>query len=74
MNTEIIISILSLLGTLAGSFMGIFVSNRLVNYRLDSLEKKVEKLCMLTERVALVERDVRSVTSACHQTEYNIKQ
>ena len=74
MSTEVIISILSLVGTLAGSFMGIFISNRLVNFRLDALEKRVEKLCQLTERVAVIERDVRAASSARCLTEYNIKQ
>lgn len=36
---EIIIAILSLLGTLAGSYMGVRQVNNLVNYRLQEAEK-----------------------------------
>ncbi len=44
MSTEILVAVLSLAGTLAGSFAGILVANKLVNYRLLELERKVEKL------------------------------
>lgn len=43
MSAEIIIAGLSLLGTLAGTAGGIIVSGKLVNYRIEQLEKKVEK-------------------------------
>lgn len=42
-SAEIIIAGLSLLGTLAGTAGGIIVSGKLVNYRIEQLEKKVEK-------------------------------
>ena len=40
-SAEIIIAGLSLLGTLAGTAGGIIVSGKLVNYRIEQLEKKV---------------------------------
>lgn len=40
MSAEIIIAGLSLLGTLAGTAGGIIVSGKLVNYRIEQLEKK----------------------------------
>lgn len=43
MSNEILIALFSLLGTLVGSGGGILVSNKLVNYRLEQLEKKVDK-------------------------------
>ena len=42
-SAEIIIAGLSLLGTLAGTAGGMIVSGKLVNYRIEQLEKKVEK-------------------------------
>ena len=35
----VLVALLSLLGTLGGAFGGIMVANRLVNYRLEQLEK-----------------------------------
>lgn len=43
MSNEILIALFSLLGTIVGSGGGILVSNKLVNYRLEQLEKKVDK-------------------------------
>ena len=51
MSNEILIALFSLLGTLVGSGGGILVSNKLVNYRLDQLEKKVDKYCEKEDEV-----------------------
>ncbi len=59
MSTEVLVAMLALIGTLTGSFTGIFVSNRLVNYRLEQLERKVEKHNKLVERIAMAENDIK---------------
>lgn len=41
MAGTIIVAVISLIGTLFGSIAGILTSNKLVNYRLEQLEKKV---------------------------------
>jgi flagellar motor component MotA len=51
MATEVAVGLLSLAGTLIGSLAGIMVSNKLVNYRLEQLEKKVDKHNNLVERM-----------------------
>ena len=43
MSPEIVVGLLSLAGTLIGSIAGIIASNRLTMYRLEQLEKKVDK-------------------------------
>ena len=43
MSEVVIVAILSLLGTLMGSLAGILTANKLTNYRIEQLEKKVEK-------------------------------
>lgn len=55
--TSIIIAVLSLCGTLFGSLAGIMTANKLTNFRIEALEKKVEKHNNLIERVAIIERD-----------------
>lgn len=47
----VIVGVLSLLGTLAGSFGGI----KLISYRIEQLEKKVEKHNSLIERTFKLE-------------------
>lgn len=56
MDTTIIVAILSLLGTLIGSLAGILAANKLVAYRIEQLEKKVEKHNNVLERVYELEK------------------
>lgn len=58
MSTEIIIGVLSLIGTAIGALAGILTANKLVVYRLDQLEKKVDKHNQLIERTYKLEESV----------------
>lgn len=57
MSETIVVAILSLAGTLIGSLFGILASNKLVVYRIEQLEKKVEKHNNVLERVYILETD-----------------
>lgn len=50
MSETVVVSLISLIGTLGGTFGGILVSNKLTNYRLEQLEKKVAQHNSLVER------------------------
>lgn len=54
---EIIIAVLSFVGTLTGSVAGILTANRLTNYKIEQLEKTVEKHNKVVERVYVLEKD-----------------
>lgn len=56
MTETIVVAILSLLGTLSGSILGILASNKLTTYRIEQLEKKVEKHNNVIERVFKLEK------------------
>ncbi len=56
---EIIVPALSFLGTSIGTLGGILVSNKLTNYRVEQLEKKVEKYNNLVERMTIVEQSTK---------------
>ncbi len=56
MSDAVVISLISLVGTLGGSFGGIMVANRLTNYRVEQLEKKVEKHNTIIERTYRLEK------------------
>lgn len=60
MGTEIIVAGLSLTGTILGSFAGIMTANKLTVYRIEQLEKKVEKHNNLAERMIMVEQSTKS--------------
>ena len=61
MQGEIVVAIISLIGTLAGTLAGILTSTKLTIYRIEQLEKKVEKHNSVVERTALLERDMSTV-------------
>ena len=48
--TTLAVAGMSLIGTLAGTFGGILVSNKLTTYRIEQLEQKVAKHNGLVER------------------------
>lgn len=56
MDSTIMVAVLSLVGTLVGSLSGILTANRLTNYRIEQLEKKVEKHNSVIERVYKLEK------------------
>lgn len=54
-ETEIIVALLGLVGTLAGSFLGVIAASRLTNYRLQQLEEKVNRHNNIIERTFVLE-------------------
>ena len=73
MRNEIIIALMSLVGTCIGSLGGILAANKLTNYRIEQLEKKVEKHNQVIDRVykleqrdAVVEEEIKAVVEEAH--------
>lgn len=58
MTDAIIVAVLSLIGTLGGTFGGILTANKLTNYRIQQLEKKVEEHNNLVARMYTLEKQV----------------
>lgn len=56
MTEAVVVAILSLIGTLGGTFGGIITANKMTNYRIEQLEKKVEKHNQVIERVYNLEK------------------
>lgn len=70
MSDTIWVAILTLVGTLCGSFGGILTSGRLTGYRLDRLEEEVkkynetnksmsERISKLEEHTAVIDEQIR---------------
>lgn len=55
MSDVVIVALISLLGTLFGTFGGILTSNRLTVYRIAQLEEQVKKHNNVVERVYRLE-------------------
>lgn len=57
MSELVIVALIGLAGSALGTFGGILVSNKLTNYRIEQLEKKVEKHNQVIDRVYALEKD-----------------
>ena len=73
MSETIIVALLSLVGTILGTFGGILTASKLTNYRIEQLEKKVEKHNHVIERVyelekqeAVIDEEIKNIS---HQIE-----
>ena len=58
MGTEIVVSLITLLGSALGTFGGIFVNSKLTAYRIEQLEKKQDKHNAVIERTYRLEKEV----------------
>lgn len=61
MDAGVLTAILGFAGTLLGTFAGILTSTKLSNYRIEQLEKKVEKHNSVVERTFHLEDDVNNI-------------
>ena len=59
--TNIIVAVLALIGTLAGAYLANRRSAALIAYRIEELEKRVDKHNNLVERTYRLEEKVRSL-------------
>jgi len=69
-NPLVITSIITLVGTLCGTFGGILTSYKLVAYRIEQLEKKqdkhnqvIERVYLLEKRDSIIEEQLKSINS-----------
>ncbi len=58
MRSEVVVALLSLVGTFIGTIGGILASNKLTSYRLQKLEEKVDKHNNLIDRMYKIESRV----------------
>lgn len=57
METEVIVSLITLAGSALGTFAGIITSTKLTAYRIEQLEKKVDKHNTVIERTFNLEQN-----------------
>ena len=73
MSETIVVAVLSLAGTVIGSGLGVLASQKLTQYRLEQLEKKVQAHNNLIERTYKLEgemtecqHDIRDLKASQH--------
>ena len=61
MDEHIIIALIGFAGTLAGSLLGVVASAKLTSYRIEQLEKKVDKHNNFAQRIPVIEEQIKVV-------------
>ena len=60
MANEIMVAVISGIGTLGGSLLGVIASSKLTLYRIEQLEKKVDKHNNVIERTFVLEEKIKA--------------
>lgn len=69
-----ITGIISVISSFLATFGGIIVSSKLTTYRIEQLEKKIEKLADVAERVSLIEERFKTMNARIDSLENDLKQ
>lgn len=71
MDSTVIVSLISLVGTLGGSLGGILVSSKLTAYRLEQLENKVAEHNNFARRMPVIEEQIEQIKHRLDKLEKN---
>ena len=58
MSGEVVVALITLLGSAIGTIGGIFATNKMTAYRIEQLEKKVDKHNQVVERMYEAENNI----------------
>lgn len=70
MDSTVIVALISFAGTLLGTAGGIIASSKLVNYRLEQLEKKVEAHSKTTSHIPVIEEKIKTINKRLAKIEH----
>ncbi|MGB4385886.1 MAG: hypothetical protein WBI88_03955 [Caldicoprobacterales bacterium] len=73
MPETIVVAIISLIGTLFGSYLAQRKTTALVVYRLEQLEKKVDKHNSVIEKTYILEEQMKSVNHRLNNLEKGVR-
>lgn len=73
MIPEILTALIALSGSAIGTFSGIIVNSKMTNYRIEQLEKKVDKHNCVMERQFVLEEKMRVANNRIKDLEEDSK-
>ena len=73
MSETVIVALIALVGTVLGSLGGVLTSSRLTSYRIEQLEKKVDKHNSVIERTFRLEENIALLEADRDRTNVRLK-
>ena len=74
MSGEVVVALITLLGSAIGTIGGIFATNKMTAYRIEQLEKKVDKHNQVVERMYEVEKNISVISEEIKNVNHRIDQ
>lgn len=74
MSGEIVVALITLLGSAIGTIGGIFATNKMTAYRIEQLEKKVDKHNQVVERMYEAEKNISVISEEIKNVNHRIEE
>ena len=74
MSGEVVVALITLLGSAIGTIGGIFATNKMSAYRIEQLEKKVDKHNQVVERMFEAEKNISVISEEIKNVNHRIEE
>lgn len=74
MSGEVVVALITLLGSAIGTIGGIFATNKMTAYRIEQLEKKVDKHNQVVERMYEAEKNISVILEEIKNVNHRIEE
>ena len=74
MSGEVVVVLITLLGSAIGTIGGIFATNKMTAYRIEQLEKKVDKHNQVVERMYEAEKNISVISEEIKNVNHRIEE
>lgn len=74
MSGEVVVALITLLGSAIGTIGGIFATNKMTAYRIEHLEKKVDKHNQVVERMYEAEKNISVISEEIKNVNHRIEE
>lgn len=74
MSGEVVVALITLLGSAIGTIGGIFATNKMTAYRIEQLEKKVDKHNQVVERMYEAEKNISVISEEFKNVNHRIEE
>ena len=74
MSGEVVVALITLLGSAIGTIGGIFATNKITAYRIEQLEKKVDKHNQVVERMYEAEKNISVISEEIKNANHRIEE